>query len=488
MKRLWLYLIGVSTICVLIIGTWVYLRYVRSTAAPAITYTATHGPLSEIVKSRGTVTANSNLQLGFPFSGIVRRRFVAEGATVKAGTALLSLDATSKQAQLAQLEANLAKLLAGSTAADLAVYQSKFSDAQVAAVDAVQDAYSACDDAVRNQVDRFISGGRSTSPLVDPELAADTSLKTEVQQKRVTMETLLAAWNTTVSVLSPSSDLGSAIAQARDNVNQVKFFLDRVAFMVNSVPGPGMLTQATLDGYKAAVSTARSEVSTAASSLSTAETGLNTTQSQLVAQQAPARPEDVAVLRAQITAAQQDVANAVLRAPVAGTVVKFNLYVGEQYVLGTNAVAFYSPDLKITSDLSELDIGRIPASGSSAVTIVLDAFPDMVFSGHVVSVDPQEVVESGDTYYRVNIAFDHLPPEVRSGMSADLNIIIQTKNDVVHIPAFLVTTSDDGTKHVTVMRNGAPQDQVVTVGISDGDQIEVISGLSAGEIIAAPAD
>jgi multidrug efflux pump subunit AcrA (membrane-fusion protein) len=174
----------------------------------------------------------------------------------------------------------------------------------------------------------------------------------------------------------------------------------------------------------------------------------------------------------------------VIRAPATGTVVKFTLLPGEQYAPGATAVSFYSPDMKITADISELNIGRINVGANPMVHIALDAFPDQTFTGKVTSIEPQEIDKDGDKYYRVNMAFNQTPPDVRSGMSADLDIILQTKESAIRIPEFLVYSRADG-KYVKRMIDGTPTEQRVTLGISDGENIEVVSGLNEGDVITA---
>lgn len=501
MKRISLYFIGIGGVCVFIVGLWVYLRFIRTTGTAVATFPATRGTISEIVKARGSVIAQSDFQLGFPFNANVTKLYVAEGSRVTAGTLLMRVDdsayqaqATTATAKIAQMQANLAKLLAGATPADIAVSEAAVDDARQGMVDGIQSAFTACDDAIHAQVDRVIIGGRSSNPYVDPRLVpVDSALWQEIEQKRVTMESLLNAWNASVSALTPDGNLDAAISQARNATSQVGFFLDRVAFMLNGVLATPDVPQTTLDAFTAAISTARTSVSASATALSTAEGTLRTAQQALALKTAPPRPEDIAAAKAQIAqvqgelaAARSNIANAVIKAPADGTVVKFLVHEGELYAAGQPAVAFYSPNLKVIADLSELDIGKIPASASSPVKLSLDAFPGRTYGGHLVSVDPQEIDKEGDKYYRINVQFDQMPPEVRPGMSADLDIILQTKDGVITIPEFL-TYNRENQAFVRVMVNGTPVERAVTLGISDGDRVEVISGVSENDIIAAAA-
>lgn len=486
MRRLYLYFVVIGFVCVSIVGSWVYLRYFRSTGAATITDTVKRGTLSEVIKSRGEVTAEHDLQLGFPVSGRVSTTLVSEGSSVKAGTVIMQLDASGSIAKLAQLRANLAKLLAGATTTDIAVSQAAVDNARAGMINSIQNAYTTSDDAIRNKIDTFIIAPRSSQPRIDSLLTIDDALKDEITQKRVAMETLLNAWNASVSGLSGTGDLQPYITEARANLDQVKFFLDRAAFMINSAFVSQTFPQATLDSYKSAASTARTNVVAAISDLSTNDGTLKTAENELALKISPPRPEDIAAAQAQVDAAQQDVANSTLRAPVDGRVVKLVVMKGEEYAAGSSAVLFNSPTVKIISDISELTIGKISSTSDGIVRIALDAFPGTMYTGRIVSVDPQEIDKEGDKYYRVNVVFDRVPADVRTGMSADLDIILQTKAGVLYIPEYLVRTQN-GQNTVTVLENGSSVVKSIRTGISDGENIEVISGLNEGDIVAVPA-
>ena len=103
--------------------------------------------------------------------------------------------------------------------------------------------------------------------------------------------------------------------------------------------------------------------------------------------------------------------------------------------------------------------------------------------GSVVSVDPKEIIKDSDKYYRINLYFDVHGMEVRTGMSADLAILISSKQAVVRLPA-LAIYSKDGKKYVKVLESGGVKEVEVVTGISDGTNIEIIRGVSAGETVA----
>lgn len=103
------------------------------------------------------------------------------------------------------------------------------------------------------------------------------------------------------------------------------------------------------------------------------------------------------------------------------------------------------------------------------------------------SVEPQKVEKEDDTYYRVNFALDAPSDALRPGMSADVYIIVAAKENVLKIPEY-AHYDRDSVSYASVKRNGEAREVALTLGISDGDFREVISGLSEGETVVVPVD
>ena len=142
---------------------------------------------------------------------------------------------------------------------------------------------------------------------------------------------------------------------------------------------------------------------------------------------------------------------------------------------------------KIRSDISELDIVHIRETDGNPVSIRLDAFPVSVLAGRVLSVEPQKIDKEGDTYYRTNIALPKNKLGIRPGMSADLSILVTQKEAVLKVPELAITSDANG-KYVTLLQKNKQVKTPVTTGISDGEYIEILSGLAEGQTIVISAD
>ena len=104
--------------------------------------------------------------------------------------------------------------------------------------------------------------------------------------------------------------------------------------------------------------------------------------------------------------------------------------------------------------------------------------------GRVTLICPLPVVESGLVTYDVTIGFD-VPedPEVRIGMSAAADIIIDERSDVLLVPVRAIKRDNQGNPVVRVVVDEQIQERHVVTGISDGFQTEIISGLGEGDTV-----
>ncbi len=128
----------------------------------------------------------------------------------------------------------------------------------------------------------------------------------------------------------------------------------------------------------------------------------------------------LAMLKAQLAAAQDALSNFTLTAPFDGTVMDVNVNVGDQVGPETWAVkvADTSSWYVETSDLTELEVVKV-ALGQK-VTFVPDALPDMEISGVVDSISQAFLAQGGDILYKVKIKLDKLDPRLLWGMTVEV--------------------------------------------------------------------
>jgi HlyD family secretion protein len=141
-------------------------------------------------------------------------------------------------------------------------------------------------------------------------------------------------------------------------------------------------------------------------------------------------------------------------------------------------------DLIFKGTVDEIDVGKLSAGMPTRIKV--GALPTDVVTGHVSRIAPQAQQKEGATLFDVEVELDPTTKiTLRAGYSANADVIIREKKDVLVIPERLVTFEDGG-KKATVELAGpttkAPAKKVeIKTGISDGLNVEVLSGLKKGD-------
>ena len=469
--------------------------------------TVTRGAFVQEVSVSGKVIAAQDVDLGFSQGGRVAGVYAKVGDRVQAGATLAELEngdlragVLQKQAALEREQASLSLLKEGTRSEEVEISMSEvrsdettLMQRQNELIDAIKDAFSTADDAVRNTIDQFID-----SPRTDPQLTfivGDVQLETKVERNRLEMESVLAAWRKNVDVLASDAALPGAVSEAQNNLTRIAQLLaDANAALNKSIP-TGAKTQSVIDGYESDVATARSGVNTVTSQLTNAITAeknaasaLETSQKNLLLKEAGSRGGDIAAQEADVKAAEADLANAraqlaktIMRASFTGVVTKMDLKVGAVASANSSDVALISSGaFEIESFVPEVNIALIALSDAANVT--LDAYGDsQVFTAHVVSIDPAETTRDGVSTYRTLLEFEKQDERIRSGMTANVVITTDVREGVIGVPQGAVDERD-GKKYVRVMVSDDSVEREVTTGATSNlGNVEIISGLSEGE-------
>jgi macrolide-specific efflux system membrane fusion protein len=164
-----------------------------------------------------------------------------------------------------------------------------------------------------------------------------------------------------------------------------------------------------------------------------------------------------------------------LIAPINGQVIVQTVQPG-QTVTTSDAVTVLSDRLIVQAQVDETDIGKILV-GQKAV-ISLDAYPDTKVQGTVDHIYYESTIINNVTIYEVNILPKKVPVIFRSGMSANVDIIEQSKENILMIPLEAVKQDAEGSFVLISQGNGEkPVKRGVQLGISDDKNVEVVSGL-----------
>lgn len=181
----------------------------------------------------------------------------------------------------------------------------------------------------------------------------------------------------------------------------------------------------------------------------------------------------------------------VITSPITGTIITKNTKAGD--TLNANAVTANS--LCTIYDLSamtfqmmvdELDVMEVKED--QKVEITADAIPDEMFEGVVTNVSLESTTNGGVTQYPVTVRIDN-PGSLLPGMNISGEILVEQKTDVLLIPTDClmrgnqVYIQDESVTEADADIPAGFRAVTVETGISDGTNIEIISGLSENDII-----
>lgn len=137
--------------------------------------------------------------------------------------------------------------------------------------------------------------------------------------------------------------------------------------------------------------------------------------------------------------------------------------------------------LVFTADLDETDLEKVKVG--QHVTIVLDAYPDKDFPSTISSISYSPKETTTGTTYEIKIP---LPKEamadLRLGLNGSVVINIGEKADALTLPQSAISIEPEGTI-VYVKEGNKYEKKNIVMGISDGDNVEIVNGISKGDVV-----
>jgi HlyD family secretion protein len=193
-----------------------------------------------------------------------------------------------------------------------------------------------------------------------------------------------------------------------------------------------------------------------------------------------------AATEASLKLVRQMISDLNIRAPFNGVVAELMVELGESVIPGQPVIEMLLPDsLYVSTQLDEIDVGRV--KNGLPARVRFDPYPDIKLPGQVVRVAPyiSDVLEQNRTL-EVEVEFrqDGGDPHPRPGTSADVEIILNSREDVIRVPTFAVI----GGNHVLVIDGETARRRDIETGLRNWDYTEVISGLDVGEVVITSLD
>jgi HlyD family secretion protein len=472
------------------------------------------------VSATGSLTALTEQNIGFTTGGQLTAVNVKVGDRVTAGQVLATIDPFAAQQSLdqarGQLRTQQATLEKLTNSPVVGGSQDTLDQAQkiLAKTKAQADAQNdAAETAVDNARRALSQAKKQLDKAEDAKKAACASSPAVAMLASSGSGSTTSTNTPSVPTMSTSGPSSSACTSAEAAVSSAK---SGVVTAQNNLDAAKQQQDVTEASGRLAVANAQQAVISAQNALDSA---------------ASDRPSNISAQAGQVTAAQAAVDQAqralddtTLRAPVDATVSAVNGTVGEfvapssgtsalapgtdATLPGTNgagsgaaaAQAVASPnrpggtqfmvldnidEFQVVMAYTETDASSI-APGQK-VRLTFDAVPDLELTGSVLSVSPTATAISGVISYYVTVVLPSGDPRLKSGMTAQAEVLTKEIPGVLAVPSAAVHTQN-GTSVVTVLDpNGTERTVTVQTGATGDGKTQILSGVTEGQQVVLPA-
>jgi multidrug efflux pump subunit AcrA (membrane-fusion protein) len=351
--------------------------------------------------------------------------------------------------------------------------------------------------AISRQLPRYFEGTGSLAANEQTDVAAETSGKVAA------VGVDIGSWvkRGQVLVRLADADFKDRVAQAQAQLEQAKATLAQNLAKIGMRPGQRFvpenvpevraakaaldLADKNLHRYEKLVETG--DVSRAIYDQQKSQRDQAAEQYQALIHQAQQNYAAVANSQAAVDAAQTNLSLAkrnltytAVTAPMAGYVSDRPADVGE-YISPQQKVATIvnlNP-LRVRIDVPEQAIPQIRVGESVSVSVA--AYPDRNFSGRVARVSPS--VNSASRTLSVEADVQNPNAELKPGQFATVRVLLPQSEAAVLVPQRALRTIS-GSTYVYVLKNGFAQQRLVQTGQTEGDLIEIKSGVTADEVVA----
>jgi RND family efflux transporter MFP subunit len=524
----------IFSIIIIIIAVVVYQNYFKNEETDFTLATVEKGNVIQEVSETGQVKREEEVNLGFNLSGTIRQVYIEVGEEVKEQDVLAKLDDVQLRIQLEESKANLQlyqaqlnKLLTGSSEEDIQIAQTSVDNARISLTTAEQtledvkkdgeeDLKASYEDALNDLDDAYlkISNAFNTADLIQTTyFAINNQEGVRVQENKDKIGNARDRVKPYLDAAKSTKDYGDidiALSETKTNLEIVANSLK----IIRDTCEVGAYKSAVSSTHKSSLDTQRGYINTALTGIvdrqqaisstkitneininsyqgkvNIAEGALQAAGNNLAKITASPRQEDVDLYQAQVNQAQakvrlleKQIGDTVLKSPIDGQVIKINKKVGEivQSAL-QNSIITILPDspFKIEVDIYEEDIAQMKVG--NPVDISLVAFPDDNVGGRVTFIDPSEKIIDGVVYYEASISLPSYPDGVKPGMTVDLIIRVDLKENVLFLPEEAITKRN-GKYIVEMVEGDAFKEKEIEIGLEGSDNlVEIISGLREGE-------
>ncbi len=524
-------IIIISIFVILLGGYFIYKAFSEKDASYTFEQVL-KGAVVQNVSITGTVIPAKQIDLQFENQGKIDKIYIKIGEKISAEDVLISLKTEELSAQyqaskagLDIAQAKLSQTLAGSRPEDIQVYQSAVDNAKVNLANkekTLTDVQSDADNNLKATYEDALDAVKTSYTTADQALLivfagvreeyfnGSSQIATGVKEKEnIAKNDLSLAKNSLDIAEANSSDdninsalskMKTAVISIRNALAYIRAALDdpSVENSVSTTDETNINTErASIDIELVNLTTAEQNISsvkitnqtninTAQSNLDAAESSLKKAEDELILKKVGPRQEDINLAQAEVNQAranllqiQAKINKMILKAPVNGIITAIEKEEGETAQANSTIISMIgSGNFQIEANVSETEISKVNLGDKTEMT--LDALgPNEKFRGQIIKIDPAETIVSGVIYYKITCVFDAEDARIKSGMTVNLDIETDKKENVLYLPYYVIKEKN-GQKYVNVLENEEIKEKTIKIGLEGEINVEIIEGLEEG--------
>ena len=464
---------GIVIVVILVAGYY-WMRGSVSTTSMQYTFgKVTKGNLIVSVAASGQVSTLSKVSIKPNTTGQTQTLGqivsveVQNGDYVKAGQVVAVLDGKNALQTLNQAKASVTsaqasydKLTGGLSDATSLSLNNSVTSAQTSVDNArqniliqLQSSYTTASNSVYLNTDSFFE-----NLLINPSLSINgvsflnQGLQNNINQERSTVGQILINWREQASKQTTSDDPIASLNKTLSDLNIIrKYFDDMTTLFAVYSSSQNSSGQSAINSDKGIASSARSSTDSLISSLTSTLQSYNNSlfslsqaKANLAIQQQPPSADDLAVSQANLDNAKANLANAevayasrIITAPFNGQIGGLSASIGQQVSSSDSLGTLITAEKVINVTLNEIDAAKV--SSGNIVTISFDSLPGLTLTGKLKYIDPLGTVSSGVVSYAVQISMDTQNIQIKTGMTATVNIVVNQHTNTLLIPTSAIT-------------------------------------------------
>jgi HlyD family secretion protein len=199
---------------------------------------------------------------------------------------------------------------------------------------------------------------------------------------------------------------------------------------------------------------------------------------------------DVARTSANLAQLKEQLNYTTITAPIDGVVLSRQVEMGDAVssilVLGSNATLIFNlgdtHQVYVKGKVDEADIGKVYLGQPARIKV--ESFKDKSFTGKVTKIVPMGVEKDNVTTFETWVSIDNQGGELKAEMTANAEIILEDKHNVLMVPEGALIYDKDKKASVEVPDPSVKEGKrkvPVEVGISNGAKTEILKGLKEGD-------